>query len=240
MFWSFDDESACYEVDVAHAVCLWLPSSMPQGIPTLIILDAKTGHLVTADGREAVMRAGNDGSRKALFQSWLGTPSNDDDDELDDEFLRILASGPRNPRPPQASGQGTPVAIAFPIVQASACQDGFCQPQWQASQAGGGGGMVTSSPDLAEHHALPIVSSMEDHARLIDDLGFDVPLSEAADASIEMMQDLEFCADAAMDPDEMVDKVGSVLSKYEVPMGLMNKVRRRCIVNGMVEFVVLP
>ena len=62
---------------------------------------------------------------------------------------------------------------------------------------------------------------MDDHARLIDDIGFDIPLSEA---SIEIMQDLEFCADAAMDPDTMVDEVGSVVSKYEVPMGPMNKV----------------
>jgi hypothetical protein len=124
----------------------------------------------------------------------------------------------------QPNGYGTPVAIAFPIVQASACQGAFCQPQgnapWQVSQAGGDG-TVTSSPDSAEQHELPIVSSMDDHARLIDDIGFDIPLSEA---SIEIMQDLEFCADAAMDPDTMVDEVGSVVSKYEVPMGPMNKV----------------
>jgi len=28
-----------------------------------------------------------------------------------------------------------------------------------------------------------------------------------------------------MQPDEMVDMLGGVLAKYEVPMGLMNKVR---------------
>jgi hypothetical protein len=40
------------------------------------------------------------------------------------------------------------------------------------------------------------------------------------------MQDPEFCDDVGADPDTIVDEVGSVLSKYEVPMGLMNKVRR--------------
>ena len=37
----------------------------------MIVLDAKTGHFVTADGRDAVMQASSDESRKALFQSWL-------------------------------------------------------------------------------------------------------------------------------------------------------------------------
>ncbi len=37
----------------------------------MIVLDAKTGHFVTADGRDAVMQANSDESRKALFQSWL-------------------------------------------------------------------------------------------------------------------------------------------------------------------------
>ncbi|KAL3802139.1 hypothetical protein ACHAW5_000224 [Stephanodiscus triporus] len=42
-----------------------------QGIPTLIVLDAKSGNFVTANGRDEVMRAISDESRKALFQSWL-------------------------------------------------------------------------------------------------------------------------------------------------------------------------
>ncbi len=44
---------------------------MLQGIPTLVVLDAKTGHFVTANGRDAVMQASSDELRKALFQSWL-------------------------------------------------------------------------------------------------------------------------------------------------------------------------
>jgi hypothetical protein len=44
---------------------------MLQGIPALVVLDAKTGYVVTANGRDAVMQAISDDSRKALFQSWL-------------------------------------------------------------------------------------------------------------------------------------------------------------------------
>jgi hypothetical protein len=65
---------------------------------------------------------------------------------------------------------------------------------------------------------------MDDHAQLNSDLGTNLPLAESTDATIEMMQEPEFSADAGMNPDTMVDELGSVLSKYEVPMGLMNKV----------------
>ena len=92
--------------------------------------------------------------------------------------------------------------------------------RWQESQTGAG--TATSLPNSAQ--ALPVVSCMEDHMQLNSDLGTNIPLAEATDATIEMMQDSDFCADAGMNPDTMVDELGSVLSKYEVPMGLMNKV----------------
>ena len=66
---------------------------------------------------------------------------------------------------------------------------------------------------------------MEDHMQMNSDLGTNMPLAESTDATIEMMQEPEFSADAGMNSDTMVDELGSVLSKYEVPMGLMNKVR---------------
>jgi hypothetical protein len=93
--------------------------------------------------------------------------------------------------------------------------------RWQESQTGAG--TATSLPNSAQ--ALPVVSSMEDHMQLNDDLGTNIPLAESTDATIEMMQDQDFCSDAGMNPDTMVDELGTVLSKYEVPMGLMNKVR---------------
>ncbi len=92
--------------------------------------------------------------------------------------------------------------------------------KWQEAQTGVG--TATSLPNSAQ--ALPEVSSMEDHMQLNNDLGTNIPLAESTDATIEIMQEPEFCVDAGMNPDTMVDEIGAVLSKYEVPMGLLNKV----------------
>eukprot|EP00585_Thalassiosira_rotula_P001815 CAMPEP_0196137574 /NCGR_PEP_ID=MMETSP0910-20130528/5512_1 /TAXON_ID=49265 /ORGANISM="Thalassiosira rotula, Strain GSO102" /LENGTH=224 /DNA_ID=CAMNT_0041398053 /DNA_START=195 /DNA_END=869 /DNA_ORIENTATION=- len=43
-----------------------------QGIPSVIVLDAKTGHFITDNARTEVMSAGSDASaQKELVQSWL-------------------------------------------------------------------------------------------------------------------------------------------------------------------------
>ena len=65
---------------------------------------------------------------------------------------------------------------------------------------------------------------MEDHMKMNEDLGQDIPLAESTNATIEMMQEPEICVEAGMEADTIVDELGSVLGKYEVPMGLMNKV----------------
>jgi hypothetical protein len=96
--------------------------------------------------------------------------------------------------------------------------------RWKDAQSGGsgtGGMPMPSAPTNPQ--ALPIVSNMEDHAQLNEDLGQDIPLSESTNATIEMMQEPEFSLEAGMQPDEMVDELGNILAKYEVPMGLMNK-----------------
>lgn len=78
---------------------------------------------------------------------------------------------------------------------------------------------VTTAPSAA----LPVVSNMDDHAKLNADLGMAVPLAASTNATIEMMQEPEISVQAGMAPDDMVDKLGAILAKYEVPMGLMNK-----------------
>ena len=93
--------------------------------------------------------------------------------------------------------------------------------KWQESQTGVGTATSLKNSD----QALPVVTSMEDHMRLNEDLGTDIPLAESTNATIEMMQEPEISLEAGMQPDEMVDMLGAVLAKYEVPMGLMNKVR---------------
>jgi len=92
---------------------------------------------------------------------------------------------------------------------------------WKTNQ--GGGGTATAHAVPANPNALPVVSNMDDHMKMNEDLGVDVPLAESTDATIEMMQEPEICLQAGMQPDEMVDELGAVLAKYEVPMGLMNK-----------------
>jgi len=70
--------------------------------------------------------------------------------------------------------------------------------------------------------ALPIVANMDDFSKMQDDLGA-IPLAEATNATIEMMQDDDFAEDAGMDADDMIDKLGAMLGKYEIPIGLTNK-----------------
>mmetsp|Transcript_23161 Transcript_23161/g.54762 ORF Transcript_23161/g.54762 Transcript_23161/m.54762 type:complete len:432 (+) Transcript_23161:161-1456(+) len=100
--------------------------------------------------------------------------------------------------------------------------------QWKNSV----GGMGAATPGLvpvaamvvpANMNSLPVVCSMDDHMKLNEDIGDNIPLAASTDATIEMMQEPEISLEAGMAPDEMVDELGAILGKYEVPMGLMNK-----------------
>ena len=95
--------------------------------------------------------------------------------------------------------------------------------RWKNAQSGGGGAMPFAAAAPANPNALAVVSSMDDHMKLNEDLGTNIPLAESTDATIEMVQEPEISMEAGMAPDEMVDKLGAILEKYEVPMGLMNK-----------------
>lgn len=94
--------------------------------------------------------------------------------------------------------------------------------RWKAAQGGAPATTVQSSA-----HALPIVSSMEDHEKLNEACTAsgepEINLSESTNATIEMMQEPEISLEAGMTPDTMVDELGAMLVKYEVPMGLVNK-----------------
>ncbi|CAJ1964369.1 unnamed protein product [Cylindrotheca closterium] len=95
--------------------------------------------------------------------------------------------------------------------------------KWKEQQGDGGPATTVQRPSVA----LPIVSSMEDHEKLneasLASGGQEIPFSESTSATIEMMQEPEICVDAGMDPDTVVDELGALLNKYEVPIGLMNK-----------------
>ena len=93
---------------------------------------------------------------------------------------------------------------------------------WKEAQGGGPGTTVGNADQ-----ALPVVTSMEDHEMLNEAAtawgGAEIPLAESTNATIEMMQEPEISVEAGMQPDTMVDELGSILNKYEVPIGLMNK-----------------
>jgi hypothetical protein len=95
--------------------------------------------------------------------------------------------------------------------------------KWKEAQGGGAPATTVADPSKA----LPIVSSMEDHEMISDasaaNGGKEILLSESTNSTIEMMQEPEICVEAGMTPDTMVDELGAILNKYEVPMGLMNK-----------------
>jgi hypothetical protein len=76
---------------------------------------------------------------------------------------------------------------------------------------------------LNSSSALPIVSSMEDYEKLNEYLNADIPLSESTSATIEMMQEPEIAAESGLQPDDMIDELGKMLAKYEIPIGLTNK-----------------
>ena len=71
--------------------------------------------------------------------------------------------------------------------------------------------------------ALPIVSSMEDYMTINEDLNEEIPMAESTNATIEMLQEPEIALEAGMQPDDMIDQLGELLTKYESPIGLTNK-----------------
>ena len=95
--------------------------------------------------------------------------------------------------------------------------------KWKEQQAGAPPATTVADPS----QALPVVTNMEDHEALsgasVAAGGPEIALSESTNATIEMMQEPEIAVQAGMTGDDMVDELGTILNKYEVPMGLMNK-----------------
>jgi len=59
--------------------------------------------------------------------------------------------------------------------------------------------------------------------KINEDLKMKIPMAASTEATIEIMQEGEMAMAVGMQSDEMVDELGGILGKYEVPMGLMNK-----------------
>jgi hypothetical protein len=95
--------------------------------------------------------------------------------------------------------------------------------QNKAEAAGTSQAAKPATTVLNSSNALPVVSSMEDYEKLNEDLDADVPLSESTSATIEMLQEPEIAAESGLQPDDMIDELGKMLAKYEIPIGLTNK-----------------
>ena len=95
--------------------------------------------------------------------------------------------------------------------------------KWKESQNTGPAATAKPVTTVARpSQALPIVSSMEDYEQLNDDIG-EIPMAESTSATIEMLQDEDISADAGLNPEDMIDELGKLLVKYEIPIGLTNK-----------------
>lgn len=93
--------------------------------------------------------------------------------------------------------------------------------KWKQTQTGQ---PATTIPNSKK--ALPIVSDMADYELLNQGesrASKVIPLAESTQATMEMMQDPDISVEAGMSPDTMMAELGRILNKYEVPIGLMNK-----------------
>ncbi len=97
--------------------------------------------------------------------------------------------------------------------------------RWKAMEnQAAAGPMQAAAPatTVNSSQALPIVSSMDDYEKINDDIGA-VPMAEATSATIEMLQDEDIAKETGMQADELIDELGKLLAKYEIPIGLTNK-----------------
>jgi hypothetical protein len=96
---------------------------------------------------------------------------------------------------------------------------------------------------LNPERALPVVSSMEDHAQLravstAAGQG-EIPLAPSMDATIEIVQTDPWVSKAVgLAPDAIVDALGKTFTRKEIPMGLMNKLMGLSETYRALEFIV--
>lgn len=94
--------------------------------------------------------------------------------------------------------------------------------QNKADAVGSGGIAKPATTVKRPSEALPIVSSMDDYEKMNDDVG-EVPLAEATSATLEMFQEEDIASETGLAPENTIDELGKLLNKYEIPIGLTNK-----------------
>lgn len=100
-------------------------------------------------------------------------------------------------------------------------------PAYDAYMAQQNGGQQAGNQVVNNQLALPVVANMAEHAAFSEasavTTGQERPLAESTNATIEMMQEPEIAMEVGLASDELVEELGEVFAKHEVPMGLMNK-----------------
>src|SRR3989338_8943358 len=91
---------------------------------------------------------------------------------------------------------------------------------WKAAQdAGNPQGASTVPQMMNAATALPIVTSVADQQRYLQG----AQASASVQAAHEMLQDEDIAASMGANPQNVIEQLGVVFAKYEVPMGLINK-----------------
>lgn len=93
---------------------------------------------------------------------------------------------------------------------------------WKESK----GQIASTVPNAA--NALPVVTTMADYEALNQAVviaGDAVPVTwaESTNATMEILREPEICVAAGMTPDTMLNRLQVIFDKYEVPIGLINK-----------------
>ena len=103
-------------------------------------------------------------------------------------------------------------------------------PAWKAWNTQQTGGAPPAVPAMLNADtALPVVTSVAEQQRQL--VGTATTASVAA--SVEMLQDPDIAKQVGADPQQILAKLGQVFSKYEIPVGLLNKLM------GLSEFEII-
>jgi hypothetical protein len=81
--------------------------------------------------------------------------------------------------------------------------------------------------------ALVVVSNMNDYEEYNTINGADRPLAETTATTLEILQDEEIAVGLGMPADDIVESIGAIFAKYEVPIGMMNKLMELQMFDGI-------
>jgi hypothetical protein len=103
---------------------------------------------------------------------------------------------------------------------------GKINPDWikwneMQNKAKGSNAPGTTVPNPAQ--ALPVVCSMEEKFELQTDTGKEVNFTPKLEETFQNIQNPNYAAHVGLDSDDIIDELGTVMAKYEVPIGLAKK-----------------